>query len=427
MGQPMSLRRCAELVSRNKALVGAFAGLGLVVGAVLGSINPAQLTSSALVINPNTKIPTNTLIVLATSDPVLLAARPNVGPATDNIVTLRNEVTVTSSSSNIVTISAAAGTAAAAEGAANAVANAYVGYLTSSQSPIGRVNARVLQPATSASGANPLVHELVYALIGAIAGLLAGLVAGIARGRSDRRLRSRDDIANAIGVPVLASLPAAHPADAQDWAKLLDSYQPGAVHSWRLQKTLRHLNVGGRYVNGDGAAEPAVVAVATLTEDPRALALGPQLAVVAASLGISTALAIAPSEDPSRTAALQAACANWAGSHSLLRTAVLDESLDLPHNVALTVLVTVLSGTASQAAAPLPATATLIGVSSGGATAEQLAVAATRATGGRHDVAGLLVADPERSDQTTGRIPQLPQPVLRMPTRLAGMKTEVIR
>jgi hypothetical protein len=104
-----------------------------------------------------------------------------------------------------------------------------------------------------------------------------------------------------------------------------------------------------------------------------------------------------------------------------------DEGLDLPHNVALTVLVTVLSGTASQAAAPLPATATLIGVSSGGATAEQLAVAATRATGGRHDVAGLLVADPERSDQTTGRIPQLPQPVLRMPTRLAGMKTEVIR
>jgi capsular polysaccharide biosynthesis protein len=427
MSQPMNLRRCVELMRRNKALAGAIVGLGLLIGAVLGSINPPQLTSSALVIMPNTKIPTNTLVIIATSDPVLSAARPNIEPPPDSNEALRNGITVTSSSSNIVAISAAGGTAATAESAANAMANAYVGYLASPRSPIGQLNARVLEPATTASGPSPLVHRLVYALIGAIAGLLAGLIAAIARGRGDRRLRSRDDIANAIGVPVLASLPTAHPANPQDWAKLLDSYEPGAVHGWRLRKALQHLNVAGVRLTGDGDAAPPVIAVATLTGDSRALALGPQLAVVAASLGISTALAVGPSEDPNLTAALQAACAGWAGNRSLLRTAVLDESLQLPRDVALTVLVTVLDGTGSQPAAHVSATATLIGVSSGGATAEQLAAAAAKAAGAGQDVAGLLVADPERADRTTGRSPQLPRPVLRVPTRVTGMKTEVTR
>ena len=49
------------------------------------------------------------------------------------------------------------------------------------------------------------------------------------------------------------------------------------------------------------------------------------------------------------------------------------------------------------------------------------------ATGKGREVTGLLVADPDQSDRTTGRIPQLPRPAFRMPTRLTGMTTEVTR
>jgi hypothetical protein len=43
------------------------------------------------------------------------------------------------------------------------------------------------------------------------------------------------------------------------------------------------------------------------------------------------------------------------------------------------------------------------------------------------DVVGLLVADPDPSDRTTGRIPQLPRAVPRMPTRHSGITTEALR
>lgn len=426
--QPMSLRRAFELIRRNKAVVGGAVGLGLVIGAAFGSINPPQLYSSALVVLPNTKIPPETMVLLATSDPVLSSARPNIDPAPVGIVTLRQQISATTSSQNIISINAGAATASTAESAADAVANSFVGYLHSSQSPIGQVNAHVLQPATAASGPNPLVHRLVYGLIGAIAGLIVGLIAAIARGRGDRRLRTRDDIANAIGVPVLASLPVSHPANAQDWAKLLDSYQPGAVHGWRLRKTLQHLNVAGVNLTGDREREAPVVAMVTLAMDPGALALGPQLAVFAASLGIPTALAIGPSADPHATIALRTACTGWQGSRSSLQVAVLDgNDTKMPRDVALTVLVTVVDGMNPQWGSELPATATLIGVSAGGATAEQLAATAMKVTGGGREVVGLLVADPDHSDRTTGRIPQLPRPVPRMPTRLTGMSTEVTR
>ena len=51
------------------------------------------------------------------------------------------------------------------------------------------------------------------------------------------------------------------------------------------------------------------LAVLSLSSDPKALALGPQLAVFAASLGIPTALVIGPQQDANATATLRAACA----------------------------------------------------------------------------------------------------------------------
>ena len=425
---PMNLRRVFELTRRHKAVVGAAVGIGLIVGATIGSIEPPTVTSSALVILPNTKISTQTLLVIATSDPVLAAALPAISPAPGGIGALRPEVNATSSSPNIVSINAQTGSAAAAEGTANAVANTFVGYLASSQSPVGQLSARVLQPATTAAGPNPLTHRLVYGLAGAIAGLLVGMVVAIAKGRADRRLRTRDELANSIGVPVLASLPVSHPSNPQDWADLLGSYEPAAVHGWRLRKTLQHLNVAGVNLTANREGQPSTVAVVSLSKDPRALALGPQLAVFAASLGIPTALVIGRSQDPEAITALKVACVGWHGERRSLQVAVLGkDDAEIPGDIELTVVVAVVDGADQQPLDMLQATATLLGVSAGAASAEQLARMAMSAAAEGREVVGLLVADPDPSDRTTGRVPQLLRPLPRLPTRHHGMTTEALR
>lgn len=423
--QPMNLRRAMQIVRRQKTIVGVCVGLGLIAGAAFGSINPPALSSQALVVLPAHGPTIQTQTVIASSDPVLSGALPNITPAPAGIVTLRREISVTSASPNILAISASSGSAAAAENIANAVASSFVAYLASSQSPVGKVNARILQPANTASGPDPFTHRLVYAIVGATIGLLVGLVAGLARGRRERRLRYRDDIANAIGVPVLASLPVSRPRNAQDWAKLLDGYEPGVVHAWRLRKTLQHLNVAGLNLTGTRDAGGSSVAVVSLTSDPAALALGPQLAVFASSLGIPTALAIGQSQDPNVAAALCAAASGWNGRRPGLRVTVLGEDgPGLPRGAVLIVVVDVVDGKNPRLDGTMRTTATLLGVSAGGATAEQLARAAMSAAVDGRDIVGLLVADPDPADSTTGRIPQLPRPAPRMPTRLTGTTTE---
>jgi hypothetical protein len=76
----------------------------------------------------------------------------------------------------------------------------------------------------------------------------------------------------------------------------------------------------------------------------------------------------------------------------------------------------------------LRTSATVIGVSAGAASAEQLARAAVVAAADGREVTGILVADPDEDDQTTGRIPHLARPVRRrMPNRLRGIVTEIRR
>jgi hypothetical protein len=93
-----------------------------------------------------------------------------------------------------------------------------------------------------------------------------------------------------------------------------------------------------------------------------------------------------------------------------LRTALADDG-HLDQQVAgLSVVVAVVDGWAPRPAGLVRTDATVLGVSAGAATAEQLArVAASAAADGRH-IAGILVADPDPADPTTGRLPQLARP-----------------
>ena len=430
--QALDLRRSVQIVRRHKILVGSFAVLGLLAGAGYAVLRPPMLTSNAIVALPATNHDTATQVVIAASSPVLKDAVGNIHPAM-SLQTLRGLVQVKSLTTNLLSISAQGKTAAQAAGTANAVANSYVAYVKTAQSTVGAVRAHLLQPATNASGASLPKHMLVTGGLGALAGTLIGVIIALAISRSDRRLLQRDQIANAIGVPVLASIPAGHPADAGRWTRLLEDYEPNVVHAWQLRTALRYLgqaDVSANGSNGDGLS----VAVLSLSSDRGALALGPQLAVFAASLGIPTALVIGPQDEtaPKVTAGLRTACAAppSPSRSSLLRVTVADHC-NMPWRqpgAKLTVIVTVVDGQAPRIADTIRTSATVLGVSAGEVTAAQLAGVAVSAAADDRQIDGIIVADPDPADHTTGRVPQLRRPTRRrMPTRPADVKAETRR
>ena len=256
--QALDLRRSIQIVRRHKLLVGIMVALGLLAGGAYAVLNPPMVTSTALVLLPQSGQAavngaaaaangapdpyTATQEVIAKSNPVLLAALPNVRPAM-SINELRSEVQIGSLTPYIISVSAEGKVAADAAANANAVAKSYIHYIGSASSPGGQVPAQLLQSATSATGSGRLKQLVIYALLGAIFGALIGAVIALAISRSDRRLRERDEIANSIGVPVLASFPVDHPSDPRGWTKLLEDYKPGALHALQLRRALQQLEM----------------------------------------------------------------------------------------------------------------------------------------------------------------------------------------
>jgi capsular polysaccharide biosynthesis protein len=444
MSEPgLDLRRSLRLAWRHRTIVGIVAALGLLLGAGYATLHPSMLTSKTLIILPPNTPNMATEVVIAGSDPVLTGALPSL-PRGTTLAALRNHVKVRSVTSTVLSFSATGTTAATAQATATAVAASYLAYVGSSSSPVGHIAGRVIQPATPAAGTSPLVHQLSAGLIGAILGTLIGIIVALAARRRDRTLRERDQIANSIGVPVLASLPVDHPSDPAEWVKLLDGYQPDIVDAWHLRKALQYLGVSGAspadgnsngHGNVVGIGVTASLTVISLSSDRDALALGPQLAVFAASLDIPTTLVIGPQGDANAAAALRTACAASEAASSQrpgrLRVAVAENGdFDPRPRGRLTIVVTVVDSDTPKMPDTVHTSAAVLGVSAGGATAEQLARAAVCAAVDGRDVVGILVADPDKTDRSTGRIPRLAQPAAarrKMPTRLNGFTTEIRR
>jgi capsular polysaccharide biosynthesis protein len=450
--QALNLRRSAHVVRRHKILVGSATALGLLLGSAYSVQHPPLLTSTAVVVlpaavqsagsatGPGAGAPATggpdpymaTQIVIAGSDPVLSGALHQLSP-TMSLQALRTKIGVTSPATGILSISAKGRTATQAEATANAVAGSYTAYVGSRTSLAGLVSAHVLDSAGSASG-TAAVKQLVFdALIGAILGALIGIILALVIGRRDRRLRECDEIAGSIGIPVLASFPVDHPRDPAGWTKLLEDYKPGDLDAWRLRNALRQLGMAGFNVNSDSDGGSSSLAVLSLSSDPGAMAVGPQLAVFAASLGISTTLVIGTQQDTDATATLRTACDVPAPASSkrssYLRVAVSDggPATRLP-GAALTIVVAVVDAHNPKVADTMHATTTVLGVSAGGTTAGQLARAASSAAADGREIDGILVADPEPTDHTTGRNPEPPGPIQpKVPGRLRGLTTEIRR
>jgi capsular polysaccharide biosynthesis protein len=421
-GEALDLRRSAQMIWRHKALVGAYAALGLLGAVVFTVLYPPTYTSSTLVAFPPS-VNISTQAVVVASDLVLSLARPSVDPGM-SLATLHSRIDAEPAATQLMSITARGSTPAQAVETANAVTRSYVAYVNSPANPEGQGLAQVFQLATTAAGTS-LTRRLYDAVAPCVpAGALIGAIIAIARGRNDRRLRDRDEIADSIGVPVLASVRVRHPSKVAGWTKLLGNYQPDAADAWQLHKVLCKLGA----VGPEPGVFPGVgssLAVLSLSSDRYALALGPQLAAVAASLGIPTSLVVGPDQDETTTAALRAACAAVAtpsrGPRNLRVAATNHDDVGQLPPDALTVVVSVVDDRAPRVADTMRTTMTVLGVRSGSATAQQLARLTASAAGDGRNIAGILVADPDPADDTTGLLPQLTRiGQNRMPTRVTA-------
>jgi capsular polysaccharide biosynthesis protein len=391
--------------------------------------NPPKVTSEAVIVVPGASASAMTTdVVIAQSDLVLSQALPKISPSL-SLQHLRTSVTATSLTSSLIQVTGSSTTQSGAESIANAVADSFISYIRSPSSPIGHQEAELFESATVAKGASFPGRLVIFGLIGAVGGFLLGLVIALARNNASRTLmRRRGDIANSIAVPVLAAIRARRPTDAANWTRLFEDYDPGAVEAWQLHRLLAHVGATDAARSGNGSSRRSSLAVLSLSSDPGALALGPQIASYAASQGIRTALVVGPQQDDGVVATLRTACSGMSPIRTRPLLVSSERLYDPPAGTSLVVVVVVVDSGRPQMPDDVDTGGMVLGVSSGVVTADQLARAATAAAGNGQAVGGIVVANPDPTDDTTGLVPQYGRPAQhRLPTRLTGTPTEARR
>ena len=199
--ETLNLSRFLQPVRRVWTAVGEVAVASLVAGILFAAVHPPMLTSTALVVLPpppqSTQAATSngapdpytaTQEVIAGSNPVLAAALPDVRPAMP-LAELRGDVQIRSLTSYVIAISAKGRVAADAEATANAVARSYIVYVSSAGSPVGHVEAAMLDRAASATGRSLPVSLLIAGGFSALYGAVVGAIVALAFGWAGRRFR----------------------------------------------------------------------------------------------------------------------------------------------------------------------------------------------------------------------------------------------
>lgn len=395
--QELDVKKSWRAIQRHRRVVAGVAALGLLAGIGYALLEPPMHTATSLVVLPPPPATDaekaagtqsiETQVFIAGSEPVLKSAGQNLSPALDTDA-VRDRVDVVAVTQDVIKIDAQGTSAQQATQLANAVAEVYLVFVTTDQKLPGdlgkKTGARVLEEATTARGGNMAIHLLTFGLLGALLGAVAGSIGLLAAVRGDRRLRLRDEIADAVGLPVLASVASYRAKDVEDWANLLEHYTPTAVEAWNLRKTLHHLGLdakGGPHVS---------LSVISFAGDDKARPLGPQLAAFATSIGLSTAIVVDNHQEP-------------------------------PGKVALSIHVVVVGRDTPQLVGADRTTATIIALSAGSVTAEELARLAVAAAADDRDIDGIVVTDPHPTDRTIGRVsPSTRRIGARLPTLLSG-------
>lgn len=285
--------------------------------------------------------------------------------------------------------------------------------------------ATIIQAASPARRPGLVGHSIVYAFLFLLLAEAVAVLGLVLHGRRDRKLRYRDEIADALGSPVVASVRSRAPRAVAGWESLLEEYTPGTIDAWAMRQALHQLDHVGSVVDrlhgdrdDDSHHEPLVITVISLADDARALAMGPQLAAYAAASGIRTTLVAAQRHESA--AALWAACSQVPRE---VRPGLLVETRpDVRDDSDLSVVLMVVDRDEPELAGLDDSSVAILAVSSGAATAEELALVAVTADDAGGRISAIVVADPDDLDRTTGRLLQHERSQqVPLPARLTGL------
>jgi hypothetical protein len=220
--------------------------------------------------------------------------------------------------------------------------------------------------------------------------------------RRDPRVRLRDEIADAVGSPVLAAVRSRPQRSVAGWSMLLSTYEATPTESWAFRQLLRSLAAA------EGKAEPRAagkmdhpqsLTLVSLSGDGRGIAIGPQLAAFAASLGIATRLVTGVADD--RAAALWAACA--ADRAHPPRPGLFVGNVPDEETIDLTIILVAMDRRQPDLGDAPTTAATMLSVAAGAATEQELARVAVAVDDAGRRIDGVVVADPDLTDRTSGR------------------------
>jgi capsular polysaccharide biosynthesis protein len=254
-------------------------------------------------------------------------------------------------------------------------------------------NTRILQNATG-QPVDKYGFLITAGIVGFAVGLLGSAVFVLVRFQRDRRLRLRGEFARAAGAPVLASLEAPSCTTPSAWRDFLES-QPRATAEWALRHLLHTL------LNGGG--QRSAVRVISFAGDSPALTTGPRLALHAAASGTPTALVPEDTAEPEDRSLVPLRAA-FTGAEPVGRglpfTIGLDDMGDDPPQ--LLVSIAIFDGK-SATFGPSDGM-NLLSISPSFVTADELAHLALEAADAGSALDGVVVVNPDPTDNTTGLI-----------------------
>jgi len=269
----------------------------------------------------------------------------------------------------------------------------------------------IIQPASPATAPSLLRRLLVWTFTGALLAVAAAALVLLIRRLRDPRVRTRDDLADAVGSSVLGDVHSRPQRSVAGWLTFFERYEAPAVEAWTFRQVLRALVTHpdmrdpaqmGANRTPRQVEHPRSLTVLALSGDPRGVAIGPQLAVFAASLGIDTRFVVATGHDSA--ASLRYACATDRGSE--LRSGLVLKARTegaTPGRADLTIVLAV-ADRSEPTLREIPATVvTVLAISPGVGTKEELARLAVAADDTGRRIDGIVIADPDSSDRTTGR------------------------
>jgi hypothetical protein len=171
---------------------------------------------------------------------------------------------------------------------------------------------------------------------------------------------------------------------------------------------------------GSGTGRPDSVTVISLADDTRALSVGPQLAAYCAGTGIPTRMIAGRGHELAAT--LWAACAQASTGDEIRAGLVVATQPELGGAKELSVVLAVVDRSAPELHSLPRTAATVIAVTAGTSTADDLARLAVAADDQGIRVDWLVVVDPDELDRTTGRLLQRERQLqAALPVRLTGV------